>query len=185
MCAGIGDQSQIECQVVDAGYLHGQQLLCFEQVVQIGFRIAQIHFTAVGVNGCEVGFPFLVAHVHRAVVSEQHRITTVACRHHAVEHIHTALDGFENVLRRTHTHEVAGLVLRKNLIHHLDHLVHHLRRFAYRQTTDGITVGTLVGNKFRSLLSQVLIGTALNDGEEALLIAVERFRFVEMFDASV
>ncbi len=36
MMAGIGYETQIERQVVDAGYLHRQQLLCLEEVMEVG-----------------------------------------------------------------------------------------------------------------------------------------------------
>ena len=36
-----------------------------------------------------------------------------------------------------------------------------------------------------SLLAQVFIGTALHDGEQRLVVAVQRFRLVEALDAAV
>ena len=43
MRARVGDQSEVERQIVDGGYLHGQQLLGLEEVVQIGFRVDAVY----------------------------------------------------------------------------------------------------------------------------------------------
>ena len=88
-------------------------------------------------------------------------------------------------MRRADTHQVAGLVLRQNLIDHLNHLIHHLRRFTNGQSANGITVSSLVGHVLGSFAAQVLISTALYDGEQRLLIAVERFCLIEPLDATV
>ena len=40
----------------------------------------------------EVVLPFLVAQVHHAVPGKDHAVSSVSRRHHAVEHIHAALD---------------------------------------------------------------------------------------------
>ena len=136
MLAGIGDQTQIEGEVMDAGNLHGQQLLRLEQVVQVGLGVDAVNIAAVGVDGREVVLPLLVAHVHGTFVGEQHGVATIACRHDAVKHVHTALDGFQDVLRCTHPHQVAGTVLGQDVVDDLYHLVHHLRGLAYGQTAN-------------------------------------------------
>ena len=59
MVSGIGNEAQIEAQVVYACDLHSQQLLGFEEVVQIGFGVKSVDVAAVGVDGGEVVFPFL------------------------------------------------------------------------------------------------------------------------------
>ena len=183
--AGIGDESQVEREVVDAGYLHRQEFLCLEQVVQVGLGGHAVDVASVWVHRTEVHLPFLVAHVHRTIIGEEHRIAAVAGWHDAVEHIHTTLDGFQDILRSTHTHQVARLVLWQNLVHHLNHLIHHLGRFSHGKTADGISVCTLVGDELGCLAAQFREGAALNDRKETLLIAVERFRLVEALEAAV
>ncbi len=95
------------------------------------------------------------------------------------------LDGVQNVLRSSYTHEIAWLVLGQNPVDHLYHFVHHLRRFTYGKSADGIAVGSLVRNKLRSLLSQVFVRATLNDGEQTLVVSIERFRFSATLDAAV
>lgn len=41
MMAGIGHEAQIEREVVDAGYLHRQQLLGLEEVVEVAFVVTR------------------------------------------------------------------------------------------------------------------------------------------------
>ena len=185
MLAGIGDQSQVEGQVVYAGYLQGQQLLSLEQVVQVGLGVQSVDVASVGVNGREVGFPLLVAQVHRAVVGEQHGVAAVASGHDAVEHVDAALYAFEYVLRCAHAHEVARTVLGQYLVDHLYHLVHHLRRLSHSQASDGVTLGTLVGHEFCRFLPQVLVLAALHNGKQCLVVAVEGLRLVESLQAAV
>ena len=66
MMAGIGHEAQIEREVVDAGYLHRQQLLGLEEVVEVGLRGYKVDVAAVWIYRTEVFLPLLVAHVHRA-----------------------------------------------------------------------------------------------------------------------
>ncbi len=56
MMAGIGHEAQIEREVVDAGYLHRQQLLCLEEVVEVGLRGYEVDVAAVGIYRTEVLF---------------------------------------------------------------------------------------------------------------------------------
>ena len=49
MLACVAHQPEIEAEVMDACYLHGKQLLRFEEVVKIGFRVDVVNKTSVGV----------------------------------------------------------------------------------------------------------------------------------------
>ncbi len=113
MMAGVCNETEIERQVVDAGDLHSQQLLCLEEVVEVGLGGYAVDVAAVRVNRTEVHLPLLVAHVHRALVGEEHSVAAVTGRHYAVEHVDTTLDGFEDVLWSSYAHQVARLVLRQ------------------------------------------------------------------------
>ena len=137
---------------MDTGNLHRQEFLSLKEMVEIGFRVEAVGLAAIGINRGEVCFPLLIAHIHRAVVSEEHRIATVTGRHHTVEHIYAALNGFENVLRRTYTHQITGLVFGQNFVDYLDHLIHHLSGFAHCQSTDCIAFGSFVSYEFSGFL---------------------------------
>ena len=185
MLSRIGDESQIEGQIVYACYLHGQEFLCLEEVMQVSLGCDTVDVASVRVYGTEVHFPFLVAHVHRSVVGEEHGVASVAGWHHTVEHVHSSFYGLEYVLWCTHTHEIARLVLGQDFVHHLYHFVHHLSGLAYGKSTDSISVGSLVCHIFGRLFSQLGEGAALHDGEEALLISVQRFGLVEALETAV
>lgn len=185
MMAGIGHEAQIEREVVDAGYLHRQQLLGLEEVVEVGLRGYEVDVAAVWIYRTEVFLPLLVAHVHRALIGEEHGVAAVTGRHYAVEHVYAALDGFEDVLRGSYAHQISRLVFRQDFVHYFYHLIHHLGRLSYGKSADGISVGSLVGNVFGCFAAQVREGAALNDREETLLIAVEGLGFVEPLDAAV
>lgn len=44
--AGIGNEAQVEGEVMDAGYLHGQQLLGLEQVMQVSLAVPAYRLAA-------------------------------------------------------------------------------------------------------------------------------------------
>ena len=172
MCARVTHKTQVESKVVDGCNLHGQQLLGFEQVVQVGFRVNAVDGTPFWIDGGEVGLPFLVPHVHGAFIRKKHGIPAIAGRHDAVEHVDTTFNSFKNVLRRADAHQVARLVFWQDFVYHLNHVVHDLSRFAYGQSTNGIAVSSLVGHILGGFLSQVFKGAALNNGEQRLLVTV-------------
>ena len=145
------------------GYLHGQQLLCLEQVVQVGLRVYAVNIAAVGVNGREVLFPLLVAHVHRPFIGEEQGVTAVSGRHHAVKHVDAAFNGFKDVLWRADTHQITGTVLRQYLVHHLNHVVHHLCGLADSQSADAgaaavVQLAQRVYHMLGCILTQILVG---------------------------
>ena len=190
MLSGIAHQSQIECQIVYRGNLHGQQFLSLKQVVQVSLGVYAVDFAAIRIDRREIVLPLLVAHVHRAFVGKEHGVSAVTGWHHAVEHIHAALNAFENVLRCTNAHQVTWARLGQNLIYHLNHLVHHLSRLAYGQTADRGTTAIVklaqhVANMLGCILAQVLIGTTLNDREQRLVVAVQGLGLVESLNAAL
>jgi len=93
-------------------------------------------------------------------------------RHHTVEHVHPALDAFEDVHRRAYAHQITRTVLRQYGVDHFDHLVHDLRRFAHGQSADGVTVGVVLLHVLRGPGAQVRVGASLHDGEQRLVMAV-------------
>ena len=103
---------------MNRSYLHGKQFLRMKQVPQISFAVYHIYIrSTVGLNRREIHFPFLVAHIDDTVFGEEHPITSVTGGHHAVEHIDTAFNAFQDVYRSSHTHQIARFVFGKYLIH--------------------------------------------------------------------
>ena len=179
-------EPEIEGEVVDRGYLHGQQLLADEEMAEVGAGVYAVDVArTVGIDGREIVGPFLVAHVHDAVGGEEHAVAAVACRHHAVHHVDAAVDGFEDVGGGAHAHEIAGLVGGEYLVDHLDHLIHPLGGLAYGQTAYGVAVGAEVADEFCRLAAQVGEPHALHYGEIGLRIAVEAFGLLIAFPAAL
>ena len=170
---------------MDAGYLHGQQFLGLEQMVEIGFGINLVGVAAVWVDGGEVALPFLVAHVHRALIGEEHGVAPVTGGHHTVKHVYSSFYCLQNILGSAYTHEVAGLVGRQNLIDYLYHLIHDLGGFTYCQTANGIAVGILVGNILGCIAAQFLEGTTLYDREKALLVTLKGGCLLKTAEATI
>ena len=80
---------QIKMQIVDAANHRTENFIRNIQMAEICARVFAVgEKFASGVYRRKVVFPFLVAHVQHAFPSENHAIATVACGHHAVEHIH-------------------------------------------------------------------------------------------------
>ncbi len=186
MATGFSDEPEVEGQVVDAGNLHGQEFLGLEEVVEIGSGVEGVHgCRAVGVDGCEVGFPLLVAEVHDAFGGEEHGVAAVAGGHDAVKHVHAPFYAFEQIGRCAHSHEVAGAVLGKDVVDHFYHLVHHFGWFAHGQSAYGVAVGPFLGHELCRLASQVGVGASLHDGEETLVVAILGLGLVESLPAAV
>ena len=49
--ACVGDETEVEREVVDAGNLHCEQLLRLKQVVEVSLRIDAVDIATVGVDG--------------------------------------------------------------------------------------------------------------------------------------
>ena len=154
-------------------------------MVEISLCSYTVDVASVGVDRGEVHLPFLVLHVHSALVCEQHSVASVAGWHYTVEHVDTTLDALKDVLRCADTHKIAWLVLRQDGVDHLNHLIHYLRWLADSQSADCIAVGSLVGNELCCLGTQVLVGAALHNGEQTLLVTIQRLSLVKPLDAPV
>ena len=180
MLARFAHEPEIEREVVDTGYLHGEEFFGFEEMVQIGAAVLRVHKgVAAGVYGREVVRPFGVAHVEHALGGKEHGVAAVARGHHAVEHIHAALYGFEDIYRRANAHEIARAVGGQNVIHHLNHFVHLFRRLAHGQSADGVALRAEVAHELGTLAAQLGIDATLHDGEECLAVTVFRFCFMK------
>ena len=129
---------------MDGGDLQCQQFLSFEKVMQVGLAVCFVYVRGtVRIQRRKVVFPFLITQVHNTILCEQHGITPVTRRHHAVEHVDSTLYAFKDIHRRADPHQITWLVFRQDSVDDLNHFVHHLRRFAHSQSTDGIAIGLL------------------------------------------
>ena len=185
MLAGVSDKPQVEAEVVYARYLHGQQLLCLEEMVQVCLCVYAVDMTSERVNRAEVVLPFLVLHVHCALICEEHGVAAVTCRHDTIKHVHSALYRLQDILWCAYSHQIAWLVFRQYIVDHLYHLVHNLCRLPHSESANGIAVSSFVGYVFGRLPSEVWILASLHDREEGLLVAIEGFCLAEASYAAV
>ncbi len=137
------------------------------------------------VNGRKISLPFLVSDIDDPFRSIEHPVPGVAGRQHAVEHINSPGDAFQNIFGRPDPHEVAGFVFRENFCHQFCHCIHILRRFAYGESAYSVALAPMSSDGFGRDFSQLRIGAALNDWEKSLLVAINRFGVVEAFDATL
>ena len=141
--------------------------------------------TSERVNRAEVVLPFLVLHVHCALICEEHGVAAVTCRHDTIEHVHSALYRLQDILWCAYSHQIAWLVFRQYIVDHLYHLVHNLCRLPHSESANGIAVSSFVGDVFGRLPSEVWILASLHDREEGLLVAIEGFCLAEAPYAAV
>ena len=99
MLAGIGNQSQVECEVMYGGYLHGQQFLGLEEMMQVGLGVDTVYLATIGIDRREVVFPLLVTHVHGALVSKEHGITAIMIQHYEQRRKKLGKAAFDTVFR--------------------------------------------------------------------------------------
>ena len=65
------------------------------------------------------------------------------------------------------------------------HFVHFIFRFSYAKATYGITGAVAGGDEFGRSLTEVLIGTTLNDRKQRLFMTVGRLRVAEALNTTV
>ena len=168
--ANLLHQIVVEIQIVQNRQTHAQSFLCLDQMADIRTAVIPAGRTsAILVDGTGVSRVFLVQQIHLAVPGEQIAVAGVTGRHNAVEEIHTAMHRFQNILRRTHAHQIAGLVLGHIGLHGLNDAVHFLRFLAHGQTADGISVQIHLRDLLHMADTQILVGAALVDAEQHLL----------------
>ena len=157
--------------------LRGQHFAGDGQVAQVSLRVRRIgEAVARRIDRRKIVAPLLVADIDDPLAGKQHPVASVARRHHAIEHIHAALDRFEQVYRRSDSHQVTRPVDRQDSVHQFDHFVHYRRRLADGQSPDRIPVGVELLHEFGGTRPQIRIGTSLHDRKKRLAVTVLRPR---------
>ena len=95
-----------------------------------------------------------------------------ARRQHAVEDIHAARNPLDEVFRRPHAHQIAGLVARQLRRGESKRAQHRLLRLADGEAADGVAGEIERGEELHALRPQVGEDAALHDAEERLILAV-------------
>ena len=92
----------------------------------------------------------------------------ISGRHDAVEEVHAACDGFNDVRRRADAHQIARPVFWHIRLDRLNDLIHDLSRFADGQTADGVARQVELGDLLHVPDAQILERRALIDPPELL-----------------
>src|SRR5690242_11915472 len=124
-------------QVVDSRESRPQHLPRLKEMSQICTREMSACVTlALRINGKSVVFILRVCNIDRAAPGKQHGIPSVPRRQDAVEQIDSPLDRFKQIGRSSDAHQVTRLLLWKDRRAMGGYLVHRLRGFANRQSSD-------------------------------------------------
>ena len=86
----------------------------------------------------------------------------------AIEHIDSASDGVDDVIRVTDAHQIASFVLGQQRRGVLNNGVLHLGRLADADATNGDSVEGEVGDVCRAFFAHVEVDPALYDSEDGL-----------------
>ena len=149
---------------------HTQHLVHLQQMTDVGAGIAAAGRAVTGFgNGAGIGLELFVQNGQLALPGKEVAVTCITAGHDAVEEIHPAAHGLENVLRCADTHEITGAVGRHMRLHRLDGGIHFLGRFAYGKAADGVAVAVHFGDPLHVIDTEILVGTTLIDAEEKLV----------------
>ena len=141
MLSCLRNKVKIEAEVMNTQYLQSEHFFGVDEVSYVCSGVLVVHVTvACRVEFGEVIFPFLIAHIHYALSRENHAVSSVACWHNAVEHIHTALNRFEDIPWCADAHEVARFGGGEYIVNNLYHLVHLFGWFTDSESSDSVAV---------------------------------------------
>ncbi len=119
-----------------------------------------------GIERAVVLGKFAALDVELAERGVQRAVAGVARGQDAVEHVHARVDAFDDVQRRAHAHEIAGLFGRQYGSRMVQHLHHDVLAFAYGKPADGIALEVEIDELARGLRAQILEHAALHDAEQ-------------------
>ena len=150
---------------------HTQGLLGLDEVTDVGAGVVAAGGAVAGqADGTGILHVLLVEEVDLTLPGKEIAVAGVTTGHDAVEEVHAHVDGLQNVAGRTHSHEVAGLVLGHVRLYHVDDAVHILGGLTHGQTADGVALAGDLGDPLHMLHAQILVGAALVDAEEHLIL---------------
>src|SRR5699024_2597853 len=127
---GISDtlhQMIVEVQIVQHSKAHAQHLLRLQQMADVSSGIGPAGRTlAPLLNGAHIPLKFLVEEIQLPMAGIDMTMPAVAAGINAVKEVHAPLYALENVCRRSHPHQVGGLVLRQTGNRLIQNMVHLL-----------------------------------------------------------
>ena len=155
--------------------------------------MAQICFGVKGVNKTvshriyrrKIIAPFPIANIDYPFTGKEHAVSTVTCRHHTIEHIHTTFDRLEQIDRSSYAHQITRSILRQNRIDQLDHFIHYRSWLTYCQSANRIAIRIKLLHELCRTGPQIRIGTPLNDREQGLIMAIFRLGLFVLIKATL
>ena len=154
---------------MDAEQVPAEDLVGLHQVVQVGPGVGLAGGT--GAAGLERGIGKLVhraADLQPAGAGEGDAALRQLRGDDAVEHVHPAVHGLEEVGRRADAHQVARQQAGQLGGHGAGELVALGGRLADRETADGHAVERQAAEEVRALPAEVMVTRALHDAEQRL-----------------
>ena len=110
------------------------------------------------VNRAWIGLITFIAKVHYAAPGKDRGMTCIAAGHYAVKHIHPTGNCLDYIRRRSHSHEITGLIYRHKRLNCLDYAIHILCRLADCKTAYSIAVKVESGYLFHVPYAYIVIG---------------------------
>ena len=129
----IGHEAIVEEEVMHDAQTLTQHFLGLEKVADIGTGIATADGTFTrGIDGQGIALVAVIVEIDDARMGHEMAVTGVAAGHDAIEKIHAAPHGLDDIFASAHTHQIADLIRRGIGLDGLDDLVHHVGTFPDR-----------------------------------------------------
>ena len=122
------------------------------------------------IDGAEITGILSVLDDQTAIGGEAGAIACNAGGQHAVEHVHAANDAFHQTVRRTHAHQVAGLIACHMRHDGFQHIVHDGFGLTNAQAADAVAKEVHIPQGLGAFDAQILEKCALHDTEQHLII---------------
>ncbi len=118
-----------------------QNLIATIEMIQVGARIIATGIAiALGIEWAGVAFMLRVTDFYHAIGHKQMSVTGVAGWHHAVKHIDTATNAFNQIFWFADAHQVARFISRDLRANMFQNTVHVLLGLAHCQTADSVAI---------------------------------------------
>ena len=141
-------------------------------MAQIGSRVFQTNrATTIGIDRPGVILKSSMINCNMTTRCKQPTIPGVAGWHHAVEHINTPSNAFNEVSRGAYAHQIPWPIRRKGWFNFLDHLVHSRYWFPNGKPPQSIALKLHFHQTNRTFLSEFFIDSALHNTEQSLRLA--------------
>ena len=167
--ADFAHELVVEMNVVFAEQLPAERFARLGQMMEISARVARAGRAIAGrIEFLLRVFVNAAPHLQEPARSEDGAALGELRRHDAIEHVHAAMDGFENIERRAHAHQIARFVLRQKLRREFAHLFALVFAFAHREPANRKAVERHFAQLRRAFPPQFRKERALHDGEHRL-----------------